>query len=183
MARDILPLEEHYFTWLYSLVDTVVERNREITRWGLFQLMYTTEFTWLIESDEDRAVDGVTLRFEFQKLADLTIEDESWMSLGCSVFEAMIGLSRRLSFEAGGESFEWFFQLIENLGLAKYTDAKDLPVDDIDQILEELVWRTYQSNGYGGLFPLNHATCDQRLVDIGEQMNFYLAERSGSKGG
>lgn len=177
MVRDILPLEEHYFSWLYSLVGTVVEKNRELTHWELLKLMYTTEFTWLLELDEDRAVDGIALRFEFQDLAKLDIADEAWLTLGCSVLEAMVGISRRLSTEAGGESFEWFWQLVENLDLSKYTDATVLPVDDIDQILEEVVWRTYQSNGTGGFFPLNHATCDQRFVDIGEQMNFYLAER------
>jgi hypothetical protein len=92
------------------------------------------------------------------------------------MLELLIGLSRRLSFVADGEPFDWFWQLMENLGLEKYNDNTVIPEKEVDGILDEVIWRTYKRNGSGGLFPLRKATEDQRDVELWYQLSAYLLE-------
>jgi hypothetical protein len=49
-------------------------------------------------------------------------------------------------------------------------------VKNVNQILTNLVERTYQKNGKGGLFPLKQPAKDQRRVEIWYQMAAYLNE-------
>lgn len=138
--------------------------------------MYRTEFIWWIGNDENRAEDGLQLRLEFEDVFDTKIDDQEWMELGCSFLELLMILSRRLSFEGGGEPRERFWELIDNLGLREYTDAVSMPVERIEEILERVIWRTYNSDGDGGLFPLKKATQDQREVELLYQMSNYILE-------
>ena len=93
------------------------------------------------------------------------------------MLELLIGLSRRLAFEAEGEPSIWFWTLLENIGLANYTDDSTLPVRKIDEILDRVIWRLYNKNGSGGLFPLNHTKNDQRKTEMWYQLSEYVLER------
>lgn len=92
------------------------------------------------------------------------------------MLEMLIGLSRRLSFEAEGEPREWFWELIENIGLTHTNDQiyDEKIAEEIDEALDRVIWRKYLPNGRGGLFPLDHADRDQRTVEIWYQLNSYL---------
>ena len=48
--------------------------------------------------------------------------------------------------------------------------------ENIDEILNKFIDRTYRASGYGGLFPLRHSKEDQRKVEIWYQMAAYLIE-------
>lgn len=170
------PLDELYLTWLYSQVGSVKLRSPSRTYWTLFKLLFTKEFVWIIPNDDNRVEDGRDLRFEFLDEREIDEVDPDWMSLGCSMFEMLIGLSRRLSFEDDGEACDWFWRLLENLGLSHLTDdmCDEQAKRDINETLDNVIWRTYSPDGFGGLFPLESTTRDQRDVEIWYQLSEYL---------
>lgn len=170
------PLDEHYLTWLYSQVGDVQERNPSHTYWRLLKQLYTTEFVWFIPNDDNRVEDGRCLRHEFLQNEGLFPVDPNWMHLGCSMLEMLIGLSRRLAFEAEGEPAAWFWKLIENVGLEYYNDNMPYQEEQVDEVLKRIIFRTYRRNGEGGLFPLRHAREDQTRVELWYQLNAYLIE-------
>lgn len=171
------PLDELYFVWLYSQVADPSVTNSSLTYWNLLKELFTTEFVWLIPNDDNRAEDGKALRAEFVLEKDLVDVAFEWVELGCSVLELMVGLSRRLSFEAEGESHFWFWQLLENLGIDRICDTARLPKDDIDQILYQVIFRDYEANGQGGFFPLKRTNEDQRRVELWYQLSAYVLEQ------
>jgi hypothetical protein len=170
------PIDELYFVWLYGQVGSVEIANPSRTHWGLLKQLYTKEFVWVIPNDDNRAEDGKDLRQQFIDEEELNNVDEVWMRLGCSMLEMLIGLSRRLSFEAGGKSRTWFWKLIENVNLDKYSDYTELPDSKIDDTLDRIIWRTYSNSGRGGLFPLKKTREDQRRIEIWYQLSAYLLE-------
>jgi len=168
------PLDESYFVWLYSQVGDPKIENPHRTYWRLLKHLFTKEFVWIVANDDNRLEDGRDLRKEFAGDTNL---DEDWMRLGCSMLELLIGLSRRLSFEAEGEPRVWFWELMCNLGLDSFNDATLIPDQKIEDALERVIWRTYNSNGRGGLFPLNHPRQDQTRVELWYQLCAYVLER------
>jgi hypothetical protein len=172
------PIDEFYFRWLYSQVGSVEEQNPSYTYWEMLRQLYKKEFVYIIENDDNRAHDGLDLRREFLNQEGISEVDSSWMNLCCSMLELLIGLSRRLAFEDGGEPYIWFWHLIENLGLEIYNDNTRIPTHRIDRILDRVISRTYNRKGHGGLFPLNRTSMDQREVELWYQLNEYLIERS-----
>jgi hypothetical protein len=170
------PLDELYLKWLYSQVANPRARNKHRTYWELLRVQFTTEFIWLVPNDDNRVEDGRLLRIEFMQDCGIVSADENWLGLGCSFLEMAIALSRRLSFEGGGISSEWFWVLMRNLDLQDCTDATQTPAQDIDSILNRVIWRTYRPDGSGGLFPLKRPSKDQRTVEIWYQLQAYLLE-------
>lgn len=176
------PLDELYFKWLYSQVASPRLRNPERLYWSLARILYTTEFDWFVPNDDNRAEDGRDLRLEFrQTLRNPSVMDDEWLGLPCSIFEMLIGISRRLAFESGfeGEASAWFWILIDNLDLRRFNDSayKNSDLGEVVYILQRLSNRTYDYDGRGGLFPLSYPEEDQRHVELWYQLNAYLLER------
>lgn len=171
-------LDDQYLSWLYSKIGSTRTRDRERTYWSLLRILYTKEFVWIIPNDDNRVEDGRDLRHEFMDDMKYDDIDPDWMALGCSFLEMMIALSRRLSFEVGGEPREWFFELLENLGLYDYNDNREFSREEVDEVLDAVIWRTYAYDGTGGLFPLREPGEDQREVEIWYQLNAYVMERT-----
>ena len=176
----IQQLDEEYFTWLYSWVGSVKLRNRARSHFSLAKDLYSKEFIWIIPNDDNRAEDGKALRLEFLRAMDLDISEVSrnWLDLECSMFEMLLGLAQRLSFEAEGEPRVWFWHLIETLDLAQYNDRvyDDYARRKIDETLDQVIWRTYRADGRGGLFPLRRPREDQTEVELWYQLSAYLLE-------
>jgi hypothetical protein len=116
--------------------------------------MHNVEFVWTVPNDDNRVQDGLDLRPEF---ADGKVSE--FGPRRGTFLEVLIGISRRLEFTAGGEARHWVWRLIKNLRLHKchdpLTEEKYAKVRDI---LDAVIWRTYQSNGRGGFFPLHNPT-------------------------
>jgi len=170
------PLDELYLRWLYSQVANPRARNKQRTYWELLRIQFTTEFVWLIPNDDNRVEDGRALRGDFLQDEEISFPDENWLGLGCSFLEMAVALSRRLSFEGGGISSEWFWVLMKNLDLQDCTDAAQTPTQEVDSTLNRVIWRTYEPDGHGGLFPLTRPKRDQRTVEIWYQLQAYLLE-------
>lgn len=178
------PLDELFFEWLYSRVADARETDPSRTHWLLFKQLYSTEFFWIIPNDDNRIFDGKELRREFLN-SKRTRAPLEWLDLGCSVLEMMVGLAQRISFEdlKQREPRYWFWELLRNLGLDGHTDdvnprnVVDREID-VEDCLNNVIYRTYRPNGHGGFFPLRGPCDDQRDVDIWYQMGMYLHERS-----
>lgn len=171
------PLDEQYLTWLYARIGAVKETRSTKTYWSLLRQLYCTEFIWLIPNDDNRVEDGRDLRYEFLDDVGLSEDvDPNWMGMGCSVLEMIFGVAKRLSFEADGTPRVWFWELLTNLGLSGYTD-KEYDERPIAEIVNRLIWRTYEPDGRGGLFPMKHPPEDQREVEIWYQLCTYILDR------
>lgn len=177
------PLDEQYLTWLYRQVASISLKNPARTYWSLARQLYTKEFVWLVPNDDNRVEDGRDLRYEFIDDADIYDAPNEWIDLGCSFLEMLIGVSRRLSFEGEkGTPSEWFWMIMENIQLDRVTDQiysrnPDTIGAEIDDILERIIWRQYDYDGLGGLFPLRMPVEDQREIEMWYQMSAYLLER------
>lgn len=172
------PLDELYLVWLYSQVADTEVVDPSMTHWKLLKQLYTREFVSLVPNDENRLEDGRDLRLEFMDELDVDNVDREWSELGCSMLELMVGLSRKLAFEAEGEPHYWFWHLMDNIGLQKYYDNRRLPRKHVDDVLDRVIYRTYDSDGRGGFFPLDHPRKDQRKVELWYQMSAYVLELS-----
>lgn len=170
-------LEDAYFTWLYKQIGIVRAKNPSRTHWSLAKQLHTKEFVWFVPNDDNRVEDGRDLRYEFLIEEQVPDPGPEWMGLGCSMLEMLIGLSRRLSFDADGEPREWFWQMMENLDIEHYTDDRYTKrvYAEVDEILDQVIWRTYAPDGHGGLFPLINANEDQRKVELWYQCSNYLS--------
>jgi hypothetical protein len=174
------PLDELYFQWLYEQVADPDFEDQELTYWKVLKILFKKEFVWLVANDENRIQDAYSIRVEFLLEQHLDV-DPNWMELGCSVLELMVGLSRRLEFEASkGGAHYWFWILMENIGFSTYNDRRRFTrrqLDRIDDTLDSLIYRTYEPTGLGGFFPLRQARRDQTKVELWYQLNAYILER------
>lgn len=172
-------LDELYFEWLYSQVASVKLTNPKRTYWKLFKILYTKEFVWIVPNDDNRIEDGKDLRIEFleRRQIDQADIDRDWMMLECSMLELLVGISRRLAFLTSDKPYIWFWEMLENIGLSKYNDNEHIPRELVEEKLDRVIWRTYNFNGRGGLFPLRRPRKDQRDVEIWYQLNSYILER------
>lgn len=172
-----LPLDELYLQWLYSQVADVKLRNPARTYWSLMRVLYKKMFVWTVPNDDNRVADGKDLRYEFFRDNHITAVERSWLELECSMLEMLVALSRTLAFEIDGNSRECFWHFMQVLGLDIYADNRQIPHDEVDDILDTVIWRRYRSDGHGGLFPLKKTPLqDQRDVELWYQLNAYLLE-------
>ena len=181
MAFD-MDISQDYFSWLCDLV--CIEQG-DFSYKLLARDLHSVSFISLVPHDENRAMDGLTLRDEY--LEQVNYPKYIGFDDDCSVLEMLIGLARRMNFETDSPKFDanedsttsWFWLLIDNLGLSGYDDEHYVELNGmkkVPRIIENWLERNYRSDGYGGLFPLNHTSEDQRNVEIWYQMNAYLRE-------
>lgn len=167
-------LDDQYLDWLYALVGL---QDENIHHRSLMYALFTKEFVMLVPNDDNRCSDGIALRKEFVRSGRMIRPTNHWMNLGCSVLEMLIGVARHLSFSEDGTVGEWFWHLIENMGLTRYNDNR-FHERRVNEIIERLVWRQYSYDGRGGLFPLREPQEDQRRVELWFQMEAYILELS-----
>lgn len=175
--REQEPLDELYFKWLCGLVENAKSQSETQTHWQLFEQLHRTPFKYFVANDHNRAWDGKDLREEFATVKDFE-PDHNWMELECSFLEMLIGLSRRASYQTRWKPSKWFWHMLENLEIKKYTDARyhDGIRIAVDVVLKTVNDRTYDATGHGGIFPLKDSSNDQRDVEIWYQLAEYLFE-------
>lgn len=167
-------LDDEYLDWIYGQIGL---QQENVYHFHLLRQLYSTEFIMLIPNDDNRIRDGLILRKQFVSTGRMVKAERHWYEMGCSVLEMMIGVSQHLSFNENGSVGEWFWHLIDNLGLTRYHDG-NWNGRRVQRIVEDLVWRRYREDGKGGLFPLRNPREDQTLVEIWFQMEAYILELS-----
>jgi hypothetical protein len=171
-------LDELYFDWLYSQVCSVKVKSPSKTYTRLFHILYTKEFIWLVPNDDNRAEDGKDLRYIFlyeEGIPD-NRRDSHWLALPCSMLEFLIGLAKRMEFETDMDCRDWFWHLLDNIGLAHLNDRADVDPDEVEDTLDRVIWRTYDYDGSGGLFPLKNPERNQCETEIWYQLSDYILE-------
>jgi hypothetical protein len=171
-----------YFDWLCSLV---MFPDNDKTYLGLMQMMHDKEFVWTVGNDDNRIQDGRDLRQYYLYMSKVLDEQHPTLTRtlthieAVSVLEVLIGLSSRVAFLMDSDPRFWAWKLIENLRLHKMNDPIDRYKEEtINEILDTLIWRTYEYDGSGGFFPLASPDRDQTLIEIWYQMCAYVSEIS-----
>lgn len=173
------PLDELYLKWLYSQVANVKLKNPTSTYWNLLRQLYSKEFIWIIPNDDNRLEDGRDLRREFIEETRHWGTDPIWLELGVSMLEVLVALSRTLHFEDDSRDVgEWFWMMLHNAKLDHLNDSAEYFEEDVNEVLDGIIWRTYRKNGRGGLFPLKRPKRDQCDVELWYQMNAYILEHN-----
>lgn len=170
------PLENLYFKWLCAKVTYVRTPTPSLTHWKLLRILHNTEFAWILSGDDNRSEDGKELRLEFLYEGDIP-DNPEWRGLACSILEMLVAFSRRAQFMTGISSQDWFWEFLDNLGLKEFTDGSDFDPKEVEEILDQFVWRTYNQKGEGGLFPISAPNGDQRTVEIWYQFCNYLIDQ------
>lgn len=163
------PLEHEYFNWLCA---KVLNGNRHNYK-ALMQILYKTEFVWVISSDKNRAEDGVELRLDFMN-ETCSERDHIWEREPCSLLEFFIAFAKRASFQTDTPLNDWFWIFMANLQLDQFRHASDSDISIIEDTLTMFMWRTYSPNGVGGMFPMRYAQDDQREIEVWYQFFEYL---------
>lgn len=179
-------LDERYLDWLYSQIRPTSVKHHGRTNYYFAKQLFQKEFIWLIPNDDNRLVDGRDLRFEFLREADIKLthnDSDSWLYSACSMLEMLVALSRRFAFMGGSDPRDSFWVLIENLDLPECYDVNYKEDPDlhayVNEALDRIIWRTYDYDGAGGLFPLMHPHKDQRKTELWYQMSAYILEQEG----
>lgn len=168
---------DEYFDWLCSLVCEHTESNY-ISFDKLLWHLYNTDFRYTHPMDQNRAADGIDLRWRFT--CEMGYPDTPDCLEGpCNVLEMMVALAVRCeetimddpSF--GNRTGQWFWTMIVNLGLGSETDKR---YDEryVDSVIETFLDRAYAPDGRGGLFRIRNINGDMRNWEIWDQLCCYI---------
>lgn len=174
-------IRNDYFNWLSDLV-CGQRFSKQISYQKLLQHLHCIVFEILIPNDQNRAEDGMELRYRFAILNGY--EDSPEVVLNaldgpCSVLEMLVALALRCEEDimddpkVGGRAGQWFWGMIRNLELGSMKDNK-FDEKYVDQVIMRLINREYEPDGRGGLFTIMGCEYDLRDVEIWHQMCWYL---------
>lgn len=166
-----------YFDWLKSQVEYFTDRG---THEFLFRRLHDREFYAVLENDNNRISDAMRLRDEYYGRG---MDGDIQIDGPCSMLEFLVALARRMSFIYSlpdeDRTADCFWTMIRNLFDGDMSDDEYAYRSNeivVEQIIDRFLERAYESDGYGGLFPLDSPRGDQRNVEIWYQMNQYLNE-------
>lgn len=174
-------IEKEYFEWLFDRV-CANRYVKHITFRKLLTHLHNTEFVYFIQNDENRADDGIELRYRFAITQGYEDEYElvlDYLINPCSVLEMLVALSLRceecimVDPEYGDRTSQWFWGMITNLGLGSMSDDR-FDEDYVIDILDRFLNRDYAPDGEGGLFTVRKIDCDLREVEIWYQLCYFL---------
>lgn len=170
-----------YFEWLY---DTVCDQRfaPQISYRKLLMRLHCIPFRYSIPMDQNRAEDGIGLRYRFA--LDSGYEDSPEAVLNaldgpCSVLEMMVALANRCEEDImddpkiGHRTGQWFWGMIASLGIGSMRDDK-FDRDLVDSVVSRFLDHEYEPNGKGGLFTIRQCDRDLRKVEIWHQLCWYL---------
>ena len=176
MTQD--ELNKKYFEWMYQLVCNDGYRK-------LLTRLHNIDFNYIIGLDANRVEDGVDLRYRFgyeNSYEDVVIA--AYLDCRpCSVLEMLIALAIRCEehimtdVDIGDRTGQWFWSMVENLGLGYMCDAK-FDSRYVDGVISRFMNRQHKRNGEGGLFTIKHCEYDLRSVEIWYQMCWSLANET-----
>lgn len=176
--NDIL---NRYFEWLYRLVCKDGYSNPTSYR-KLLMHLHSTQFYYSIPKDEDRAGEGVNLRWRF--VCDNSFDCNKYALLDelegpCSVLEMMIALAihceEHIMDDAGigDRTGQWFWGMVTNMGLGSMADER-FDKRFVDDVVTRFLDRKYDPDGKGGLFRIRNCKHDLTKVEIFYQLCWYL---------
>ncbi len=189
--RRSMTLKDSYFLWLYDHI-----KSKKYSYIQLCKILNSKTFRWNIHNDDNRCQDGLNLRYlylEENHLDEHHIEVAYWIKGDCTIFEMLVALAQRINDimydldDQRDQTSKWFHEMILNLGLDIYQDGRnpdrrlnEMSELKIDDVLENLMDRTYDFNGHGSLFPMKNRPRKHRAeVEIWYQLMDWLEEVYG----
>lgn len=174
-------LRNEYFEWLSELV-CGRRYSAQISYRKLLMQLHNTEFRYLLPMDQNRADEGINLRYRFALDNGYRDSSDTIMDLldgPCTVLEMIVALAiyceehimDDTSF--GDRTGQWFWDMISNLGLGSMTDRR-YDRRYVEDVLERFMDREYEPDGKGGLFTIRHCHRDVRDMEIFHQLCWYL---------
>lgn len=174
-------INDEYFEWLSELVYGERQFSRE--NFGkLLVHLHNTDFRYSIAMDQNRAEDGIDLRYRFA--LDLGYEGRTEVITDdlegpCSMLEMMVALATRCEENImddpryGNRTGQWFWSMVTSLGLGCMTNER---FDEayVEECLERFFNHDYDFDGRGGLFTVRDCKCDMRDVEIWRQLCWYV---------
>lgn len=165
--------DQAFLAWLAPQIEPNRRRNFD----ELLRIMHAKEFVFVLALDENRIQDAHDVRLEYFQAINMKPYVTTDLLGPISVLEILIALSRRMSFITSSPPGDWAWVLLQNLELNGYSGhIRRRWAEEIDDILERLIWRQYEPDGSGGFYPLAWPQEDQRNVELWYQMAAYLAE-------
>lgn len=171
MIRDV------YFEWLCGLID---ERRYPdgVSFRKLLVYLHDTEFRYSIPKDQNRAEDGISLRYRFS--LEMGFDDVPTSLDGpCSVLEMMIAVAIHCEEHMmddpkfGDRTGQWFWGMVSNLGLGSMHNSR-FDRERVRDVVERFLDRKYAPDGRGGLFTIRNCDEDLRDMEIFYQLCRYV---------
>lgn len=182
--HKINTLTSGYFNWLYEKVT-----NSQYAPAGSYRLLlgmlHDIDFVAVLNMDENRASDGIELRYQFGNEKDVIPAEIAYYidKRPASVLEVLIGLAERYEIHIlgdpsyGNRCALWFWSMIENLGLDEMEDSCFDP-EIILQVITKFLNREYEKNGRGGAFYTTQ-NCDMRTIELWYQFSIWYGDVYG----
>lgn len=177
--RDLLAGE--YFKWLYRIVEPS-DSPVYISYKKLLKYLHTIEFKVVVNRDQNRAEDGISMRHRFAlELSGVSYDIQDMLNCldgPCTVFEMIVALAVHCEefmddTAYGDRTTQWFWTMISNLGLSSMVDQR-FDAEYVDEKIDIFLNRRYDPDGRGGLFRIRNCDRDLRDVEIWYQMCWYL---------
>ena len=170
-------INNEYFEWMVDLVCSK-RFSKSISFRKLLMHLHSTEFTYTIKRDRNRAIDGIDLRRHYAlDHGDEGLSD--YLDGPCSILEMMVALSIRCEetimsdSSIGDRTAQWFWGMVTNLDLGSMTNDR-YDRSYVDYVLDRFLNREYEPDGRGGLFTVRHHTRDMRNIEIWYQLCDYV---------
>ena len=160
-----------YVNWVMK--DKLHMTDREIRDFlQIMKILATVEFICNHPMDENRAMDGLELRDDFEYETGRFLDKSSGLLPRCTFFEMLAALAMRCesqlmrNLSIGDRTSRWFFEFLNNLGI-------DSPVIEVRTII-----RLVDSSNYSKMFPLKSRSRNaaQKNEQIWNQAMSYLNE-------
>jgi len=167
-------VDNAYYDWLLTVIEYI---PGDYVYDEVFDLMFNTPFRWSVPNDDNRAGDGIELRYDF-------MEYEGWNTMPlegepCNVLEMLIALAQRIENDImwDGEhdrTAKWFWEMVRNLG---FWSEKVGNRANYKEIIDCWLDRKPRKSGQVTTFPTKKwAKTDQKNIEIWYQAQAYLME-------
>lgn len=169
-------INNRYFEWMFDLVCSG-RYDGPVTYRKLLSYLHSTEFTYIIPNDSNRAANGVNLRWRFV-LAEDCESYHRYLEGPCTILEMMVATAIKMEDvmddpNIGDRTSQWFWEMISNLGLKRMVDD-NFDKEYVSEVITRFLNREYEPDGRGGLFRVRDCPYDLREVEIFYQLCWYL---------
>lgn len=174
-------VEDLYFKWLSTLAfpnERIQENYSE-----LLNTLYETQYIWdkATPLDENRYIDGLDLRESFSyklKIPKYIVSDS--IKGPCSMLEMVCALGVRIDndimatyYTGYDHGYFWIQKMLKNLDILQY-DNSNWDRRIVEEKLLAFNQKRYSEEGFGGLFYIPDSEKNMRLLNIWDQMCYYI---------
>lgn len=169
--------QQKYFTWLVKQIGGFEKNGRRYE--FMLSALYDRDFYWVLVNDENRAEDGKALRYEYSKKVIDDLEGP------CRMLEMLVALAKRIERDImadrryGDRSGEWFWNMIDELGLDRFDD-RNFDIIEVDVVLDRCLDREYQRDGTGSPFKSVRMSLGKwdnfKALELWNQANLYYGD-------